>query len=192
MPNTRPNSIYKSLYIQLILRIRVPYHRTTYHYQTSLFSMAQGRRRFSNMRRGAIYSLSIITAVSLRSVPCPLCPLLTRSDSLCQFLPVRDCPKKSLPTTALNSVPESLQSLLQDIELDTTQTAPKFQQAFIITERVVKTIKSLLSSLPDADTALLFYRSTPMEHGYSLAQLLFEQRIRSTLPMTTEQRRPTL
>ena len=56
----------------------------------------------------------------------------------------------------------------------------------------MKTIKALMRSSPDLNTALLAYRSIPLEHGYSPAQLLFGRRLRTTVPMTSEQRRPTL
>ena len=57
-------------------------------------------------------------------------------------------------------------------------------------ERAVKTIKSLLKKSGDHYLALLAYQSTPLECGFSLAQLLMSRNLRTTLPMVREQRTP--
>ena len=49
-------------------------------------------------------------------------------------------------------------------------------------ERAVKTIKSLLNKNSDPYIALLTYRSSPLQNGYSPDELLFNRRIRTTLP----------
>ena len=40
------------------------------------------------------------------------------------------------------------------------------------------------------ETCLQAYQATPLENGYGPAQLLFGRRIRITIPITSEQRRP--
>ena len=57
-------------------------------------------------------------------------------------------------------------------------------------ERAVKNIKSLLKKSGDHYLALLAYRSTPLECGFSPAQLLMSRNLRTTLPMVREQRTP--
>ena len=57
-------------------------------------------------------------------------------------------------------------------------------------ERGVKTIKCLLKKSGDHYLALLAYRSTPLEYGFSPAQLLMSRNLRTTLPMVREQRAP--
>ena len=57
-------------------------------------------------------------------------------------------------------------------------------------ERAVKIIKCLLKKSGDHYLALLAYRSTPLECGFSPAQLLMSRNLRTTLPMVREQRAP--
>ena len=57
-------------------------------------------------------------------------------------------------------------------------------------ERAVKTIKSLLKKSGDHYLALFAYRSTPLECGFTPAQLLMSRNLRTTLPMVWEQRTP--
>ena len=54
-------------------------------------------------------------------------------------------------------------------------------------ERGVQTMKSLLRKAADPYMAMLVYCSTPLEMGYSPAELLMGRRLRTTLPMVPEQ-----
>ena len=54
-------------------------------------------------------------------------------------------------------------------------------------ERAVKIIKSLLKKTGDYYLALLAYRSTPLEIGYSPSELLMGRRLRSTVPAAQKQ-----
>ena len=54
-------------------------------------------------------------------------------------------------------------------------------------ERAVQTVKDLIRKAGDPYMAMLVYRSTPLEVGYSLAELL-----RTTLPLIPDQLRPQI
>ena len=57
-------------------------------------------------------------------------------------------------------------------------------------ERAVKTIKALLDKAEDPYVALLNYRSTPLQHGSSPAELLMGRKLRTRLPALPKQHVP--
>ena len=63
------------------------------------------------------------------------------------------------------------------------QSCPKYPQSNGEVERAVKTVKSLLRKSTDPYLALMAYRSTPLENGYSPSELLFSRKIRTTVPV---------
>ena len=69
-------------------------------------------------------------------------------------------------------------------------SSPYFSQNNGEAERAVGTIKNLLKKEGDPYLALLAYRSTPLEIGYSPSQLLMNRALRTTVPTTREQRKP--
>ena len=65
-----------------------------------------------------------------------------------------------------------------------TTSSPQFPQANGVAERAVHTIKDLLKKSDDHYLAILTYRSTPLENGYSPAELLMSGKLRTTIPTT--------
>ena len=59
-------------------------------------------------------------------------------------------------------------------------------------ERAVQTVKNLLKKEKEPAKALLSYRATPSENGYSPAETLFGRNIRTTVPVFPDQIRPSL
>jgi hypothetical protein len=66
-------------------------------------------------------------------------------------------------------------------------SSPRYPQGNGEVERAVATIKNLFEKNEDHYLALLSYRSTPLHHGYSPAELLMNRRLRTTVPMMREQ-----
>ena len=71
-------------------------------------------------------------------------------------------------------------------------SSPRYPQANGTAERAVKTVKQLLEKNEDPYMAMLVYRATPLENGYSPAELLMSRKLRTTLPVISEQLEPTL
>uniref|UniRef100_A0A8P4K6X5 Integrase catalytic domain-containing protein n=1 Tax=Dicentrarchus labrax TaxID=13489 RepID=A0A8P4K6X5_DICLA len=68
-----------------------------------------------------------------------------------------------------------------------TTSSPHYPQSNGLVEKSVQTVKRLMCKAKDSGTdfsqSLLVYRTTPLECGMSLAQLLMGRRLRSNLPI---------
>ena len=72
-------------------------------------------------------------------------------------------------------------------------SSPHYPQGNGATERGVGTVKTLLSkSSDDPYSALLAYHATPLENGYSPAELLMGRKLRTTIPTIQKQLLPCL
>ena len=68
---------------------------------------------------------------------------------------------------------QEFQQFVQTNKIRHLTSNPLFPQGNGMAERTVQTVKHLMRSATDPYAALLAYRTTPLEHGYSPAQLLF-------------------
>ena len=71
-------------------------------------------------------------------------------------------------------------------------SSPEYPRANGAAECSVQMLKGILQKAEDPYKALLAYRSTPLENGYSPAELLFGRRIRSTILALPESLLPKL
>ena len=71
-------------------------------------------------------------------------------------------------------------------------SSPRFAQSNGHAERAIQTVKQLLKKCSDPHLALLTYRSTPLEHGFSPAQLLMSRQLRTTVPIVPSQLKPSV
>ena len=61
-------------------------------------------------------------------------------------------------------------------------TSPHYPQSNGEAERAVRTVKSLLKKEGDPYLALMSYRATPLQNGFSPSELLMSRRLRTTVP----------
>ncbi|UYV66076.1 K02A2.6-like, partial [Cordylochernes scorpioides] len=71
-------------------------------------------------------------------------------------------------------------------------SSPRFPQSNGMAEAGVKIAKLILKKNQDPSLGLLEYRSTPLENGYSPAELLMGRKLRTTLPIAPENLNPKL
>eukprot|EP00731_Ephydatia_muelleri_P000810 Em0001g810a len=86
----------------------------------------------------------------------------------------------------------TFQNFSREYGFEHITSSPLYPQSNGEAERAVRTVKSLWKKEKDPFLALLIYPATPLEIGYSPAELLMCRRLRTTLPMAQKQRVPKL
>ena len=66
-------------------------------------------------------------------------------------------------------------------------SSPCYAQSNGSAEAAVKIAKNLVKKADDINLALLAYRTTPLENGFSPAEMMFSRRVRSTLPLLSSE-----
>lgn len=69
-------------------------------------------------------------------------------------------------------------------------SSPRYPQSNGFVESAVKVVKLRLKKSKDPYLALMSYRATPLENGLSPAELLFNRKIQTTLPIAKSQLQP--
>ena len=75
-------------------------------------------------------------------------------------------------------------------EFEHITSSPRYPQSNGLAERAVGTVKRMLIKSKDPYLALLAYRTTPLENGYSPSELLMGRRLQSTLPIVNDELQP--
>lgn len=78
----------------------------------------------------------------------------------------------------------------KNYELIHQTSSPRYSQSNGEAERAVKTINSLLVNTEDPFLVLMAYHSTPLQNGYSPAELLMGRKIHTTVPVSPDQLKP--
>ena len=71
-----------------------------------------------------------------------------------------------------------------------TTSSPRYPQSNGKAERAIRTVKALLKKSDDPYLAMLTYRSSPQQNGFSPAQLLINHCLHTNLPLTDTQLKP--
>ena len=82
---------------------------------------------------------------------------------------------------------EEFPKFMREYQCQHVTSSPLYPQSNGEAERAVKTIKGLLKKEGDPYLALLSYRATPLQIGYSPSELLMGRKLRTTVPTTREQ-----
>ncbi|GBL75014.1 hypothetical protein AVEN_243810-1 [Araneus ventricosus] len=102
-------------------------------------------------------------------------PDVVRSDNGSQFDPVKTV---------------ELKDFAKSYGFTHISSSPKFSQSNGLIEAALKTIKARIKKSMDPYLALMAYRATPLENGFSPSELLMGRRINTTLPVAKTQLQP--
>ena len=87
---------------------------------------------------------------------------------------------------------KAFQDFAKEYQFTHRTSSPYYPQGNGEAERAVGTVKGLLKKAEDPYKALLAYRASPLQSGYSPSELLMCRKLRTTLPCTRQQLAPTL
>ena len=90
-------------------------------------------------------------------------------------------PEKLITDNGPNYASQNFVNLAKDYGFTHVTSSPRYAQANGEAGRAVQTVKTLLDQCGDPHLAQLAYRTTPLEQGYSPAQLLMSRNIRTTV-----------
>ena len=85
---------------------------------------------------------------------------------------------------------EEFAQFMKDYDIKHITSSPYHPQANGQVERTVQTVKRLLVKAKDPYKALLDYRNSPLDTGFSPAQLFLGRRLKTTLPTTSKLLQP--
>ena len=77
----------------------------------------------------------------------------------------------------------SFNNFAEEYDFEHITNSPKYSQSNGEVESAVKTAKLMTKKCRDINKGLLSYRSTPLDNGYSPAELLYTRKIRALVPM---------
>lgn len=91
---------------------------------------------------------------------------------------------------------KEFQNFAEEYDFQHVTSSPLYAQSNGKAEKGVHIVKQLLKKAQESGSdpylALLSYRTTPLEHGMSPAELLMGRRLRTTLPYTAKQKKNTI
>ena len=109
---------------------------------------------------------------------------------LCSIFARHGIPEEIVTDNGTQFSSHDFRSFSRSNNIKHTTSSPLFPQSNGLAERSVQTAKCLIRFSENPYAALLAFRITPLENGYSPAQLLYSRQLRTNLPATSEQLRP--
>ena len=85
---------------------------------------------------------------------------------------------------------DAYEQFAKEYQFQHITSSPYYPQSNGEAERAVGTIKRLLNKEKEPYLAILSYRSTPLQNGFTPSELLMSRKLRTTVPIPREQRKP--